>query len=403
MKNRGQYLMLAGLLGAGCLLPRVELQESLQGEAGSGTAGSRAGAAAKTGGAAGSPSGGTFNGTGGLGSFIGGTSATTEGGDDAGGSAGATVTGGAGALGGGGSGGTGGTGEPVEPSGECGDACSCADLTEQCFLPSDCCAVGLVPEMTFKLGDESFETANAHISAFKLDIYEVTVGRFRAFVDAYQGPPGAGAATHPQIPGSGWKNAWDGDIATNATSLRGKLLCHSMASWTKDPGPNEKRPMNCVSWLEAFAFCSWDGGRLPTSAEWELAAVGGAEQRTYPWGEQAPSLDLASYGCGDPGVSTTCDLDDLPPGASRTLLGAGAWGHMDLAGSVAEWVLDWNEPPSKPCNDCAAVAPKQEPYPRLARGSYWSHQASDLRSVFSFATGEAWERVPEYGVRCARD
>jgi formylglycine-generating enzyme required for sulfatase activity len=42
-------------------------------------------------------------------------------------------------------------------------------------------------------------------------------------------------------------------------------------------------PINCVTWHEAYAFCIWDGGFLPTEAEWELAASGG-EERVFPYG-----------------------------------------------------------------------------------------------------------------------
>ena len=46
--------------------------------------------------------------------------------------------------------------------------------------------------------------------------------------------------------------------------------------------------MNCVNWFEAYAFCIWDGGFLPSDTEWEYAAAGGSLQREYPWGSTAP-------------------------------------------------------------------------------------------------------------------
>jgi hypothetical protein len=68
-------------------------------------------------------------------------------------------------------------------------------------------------------------------------------------------------------------------------------------TWTDTVGPNENLPMNCVPWYKAFAFCVWDGGRLPTEAEWNYAATGGNEQRKYPWGSTAPDDALAVFNC----------------------------------------------------------------------------------------------------------
>jgi formylglycine-generating enzyme len=47
-------------------------------------------------------------------------------------------------------------------------------------------------------------------------------------------------------------------------------------------------PINCVTWKEAAAFCTWVGGRLPTPTQWEYAATSGEPGKSYPWGESPP-------------------------------------------------------------------------------------------------------------------
>jgi hypothetical protein len=58
------------------------------------------------------------------------------------------------------------------------------------------------------------------------------------------------------------------------------------------PGPNEKRAINYVTWYDAYAFCIWDGGFLPSEAEWNYAAAGGAEQRVFPWSNPPKSTTI---------------------------------------------------------------------------------------------------------------
>ena len=95
---------------------------------------------------------------------------------------------------------------------------------------------------------------------------------------------------------SGWVASDDGKIApTNAN-----LACSSAYdSWTSTAGTNENLPINCVNWWEAYAFCIWDGGFLPSDAEAGYAAAGGDEQREYPWGSMTPGTtnQYAIYGC----------------------------------------------------------------------------------------------------------
>jgi formylglycine-generating enzyme required for sulfatase activity len=125
-------------------------------------------------------------------------------------------------------------------------------------------------------------------------------------------------------------------------------------------GKNENLPINCVNWYEAYAFCIWDGGFLPSEAEWEYAAAGGNRQRQYPWGTTFPS-DInnryAIFGCNYPSgpMDGGCDASvaNIAP-VGTPLLGAGYWSHLDLAGNVMELTLDtYADYSSVACIDCA--------------------------------------------------
>src|SRR5206468_1762189 len=131
-------------------------------------------------------------------------------------------------------------------------------------------------------------------------------------------------------------------------------------NWTPSPGANENRPMNCVNWYEAYAFCIWDGGFLPSEAEWNYAAAGGNEQRAYPWLNPATSTAIdctrANY---SPSPGNYCYFLSAGHGStndvgSESRLGDGKYGQADLTGNVWEWTLDWWYDGSYPstCNDC---------------------------------------------------
>jgi formylglycine-generating enzyme required for sulfatase activity len=220
---------------------------------------------------------------------------------------------------------------------------SCNGMTGTECQGKSCCSNILVPSGTFPMGDPSTAPPehDATVSDFYLDEYEVTVGRFRKFVEQFDGtPPPDGAAAHPLIAGSGWDGAWNTSLASWQATLIGNVTCSSSyQTWRDTPSGTEERPVNCVSWYEAFAFCAWDGGRLPTEAEWEYAAAGGSENRLYPWGNATPDNTLAAFGCLYAGTSS-CAFEDIAAVGSLPA-GAGRWGHKHLAGNMYEWALDW--------------------------------------------------------------
>jgi formylglycine-generating enzyme required for sulfatase activity len=253
----------------------------------------------------------------------------------------------------------------------------------------------------------------ATVSPFRLDTYEVTVGRYRAFVNAGMGTqasaPPAGAGAHPLIAGSGWDPAWNIELPADTTALRSAIACNATYQvWTDTPGANERRAMNCINWYDAFAFCAWDGKRLATEAEWGYAAAGGDEQRVYPWSAPPSSTTVsvanASYNGGDP---DTCMGDGVPGCSSSDLLavgskpaGNGKWGHADLGGNAWEWVLDAYADPYAPgaCVDCANLGASTQ---RVVRGGGYFSGTPYMRAGYREGYMPS-ARDGGFGVRCAR-
>jgi formylglycine-generating enzyme required for sulfatase activity len=183
------------------------------------------------------------------------------------------------------------------------------------------------------------------------------------------------------------------------------LACSGYSTWTATAGAQENLPINCVNWYEAYAFCIWDGGFLPSMAEWEYAAAGGDEQRLYPWGSTSPGVAnqyaiYGSYFSGDGGASFMAPV-------GTAYLGAGRWGQLDLAGELDEWSLDTydGEVGNTPvylagtCIDCADISSANM---RAARGGYYSYNnTSELLPTYA-GGADPTSRAPIVGFRCAR-
>jgi formylglycine-generating enzyme len=293
----------------------------------------------------------------------------------------------------------------------------------------DCCTSLAVPGDTFPQGrsdsgadqcpggmgcnsDEQPEHMST-VASFALDKYEVTVGRFRNFVVAYEHGwrPAVGSGANPNVTSgdTSWQAGWDdsGGSGTNlpkpnAFTDTSHLNCDAVfQTWTDWRSPNETKAINCLNWYEALAFCIWDGARLPTESEWEYAAAGGTDNRLYPWGDLPPrcwhaDFQAAEIGlpyCGPGGLAGVIPVGSDPAGDGR-------WGHADLAGNVDEWVFDgYASYSASPNTNYADTAVSSG---RLIRGGSFVDGANWLRAARRFNYTNPYQTDRRVGVRCAR-
>nr|BFE59409.1 formylglycine-generating enzyme family protein [Dactylosporangium thailandense] len=222
---------------------------------------------------------------------------------------------------------------------------------------TDDAAMVTVPAGTFLMGGDDPDAFPADgegpirevtLSAFRIDTTAVSNARFAAFVAAtghrteaeqfgwsfvfhrLLHPAARPHVMDATVPGAPWWLAVEG------------------ADWRRPDGPGSDitdrpdHPVVHVSWHDAVAFAAWAGKRLPTEAEWEMAARGGRERARFPWGDELapggvhrcntwqgtfPRLDTAEDGYAG----------TAPVGAFE----ANGFGLYNTSGNVWEWCADW--------------------------------------------------------------
>jgi formylglycine-generating enzyme required for sulfatase activity len=256
----------------------------------------------------------------------------------------------------------------------------------------------LVPGGTFTMGADSGGEEDEHpshratVESYWLDANEVTVHDYMQCVSA-----GACRMSREQFDGP---------------------TLHIDAQRFRQP----MQPVSGISWDDAQTYCRFRGKRLPREVEWERAARGD-DARTYPWGNELP--DAAVHGCFGralgPLGGTTCTVGSFPQGA-------GPYGHLDLAGNVWEWLLDYYDPIAYrrsgagrgehgSCQEILETqnwlrATKRQGYTgtnpiptsceRVLRGGAFNYPAQGLRATNRVHHPGNW-RLLMAGVRCARD
>jgi formylglycine-generating enzyme len=153
------------------------------------------------------------------------------------------------------------------------------------------------------------------------------------------------------------------------------INCAPEATYKK-PG-KEDHPIVCVDFKQAVDYCTAQGKRLPTDEEWEWAARGGDEGRTYPWGNEPPKDQLCWSGAS--ARNSTCSVAEHPGGASKD-------GLLGMAGNVFEWTTNRQDAQTKD---------------RVGRGASWR---DGLASTFRNDRPGKFQvtyRCGFLGIRCA--
>lgn len=196
-----------------------------------------------------------------------------------------------------------------------------------------------IPGGRFLMGsDEGFPAeAPVHevkLSPFRIDRREVTVAEFERFV--------AKTAYQTEAERFGWSGVFD------ATS--GGWAPVDGANWRFPDGPSQpaaraEEPVTQISWNDAVVYCAARGRRLPTEAEFELAARGGLVGKRYAWGDELEpgGAFFANYWQGffprenlaQDGFSGRAPVASFP---------ANGYGLFDMTGNVWEWTADWYDP-----------------------------------------------------------
>ena len=175
----------------------------------------------------------------------------------------------------------------------------------------------LIPSGTFKMGCDPDHNGGFSCVADSLPLHVVTLDAY--YIDMYE-------VTNVQYAEC---------VAADGCGFPSRTASETRDSYFANP-EFDNYPVLYVTWKDADAYCTWAGKRLPTEAEWEMAARG-TKIQAFPWGDDDPTCTLANSFSNPDGNACTGDTSAVgtyPKGNS-------VFGVADMAGNVWEWVSDW--------------------------------------------------------------
>jgi formylglycine-generating enzyme len=245
-----------------------------------------------------------------------------------------------------------------------------------------------IPGGTFRMGSDHHypEEAPAHpvaVDGFWMDEHTVTNAEFRRFVEETGHLTLAEESPHADdYPGALPELLVPASIVFRKPGRFVDLRNHFNwwayvpgACWRHPQGPQssieglDDHPVVHVAYRDAEAYARWAGKRLPTEAEWELAARGGREGAEYVWGDELSpdGKPMANTWQGEfpiqnlltDGFEWTAPVGSFP---------ANGYGLHDMAGNVWQWTSDWYEDRHRVPGGCCG--PLQNPRGGVKEKSY---------------------------------
>ncbi len=248
-----------------------------------------------------------------------------------------------------------------------GDAVEKEIPKDMSFIPAGFFIMG----SNITLDDEAPEH-NVYLDAYWIDKYEVSSENFSEFLNTVD-------------------------------NLKGYYLDNKVGTLFYEgrfhPRPGlEKYPINNINWNAANEYCKWKGKRLPTEAQWEKAARG-TSANTYPWGNNAPSTNLARYAQ----TWTDTETHKVMVPVQGLIEGQSPYGLHNMSGNVKEWVDDWYD--HEYYKENSEYANPRGPIGgefKVIRGGSWRDMEGFIYSSFR-NSGNPKSRMDDYGFRCTKN